>query len=127
MVSAGWIVASLALFVHYVHAQAAGWAPGQVNATMCQWQQARGMVSPWDLKVPEDDESSNLAWKLSLTLLVGVIRDTVYMDGGYLYWQPGMADSTYGVATLDGKQLSNRVPTTMLNTLRKSTRPYLHP
>lgn len=39
--------ASFALLAGLVRAQDAGWAPGQVNATMCQWQEPRGR---FDLK-----------------------------------------------------------------------------
>jgi hypothetical protein len=31
-----------------------------------------------------------------------VIRDTVYLDGGYLYWQPGLADGTFAIPNRDG-------------------------
>ena len=31
-----------------------------------------------------------------------VIRDTVYIDGGYLWWEPGMSDGTYGAPVNDG-------------------------
>lgn len=34
--------------------------------------------------------------------VAAVIRDTVYIDGGYLWWQPGMADGTYGALIADG-------------------------
>lgn len=35
------------------------------------------------------------------TLTVAVIRDTVYIDGGYLYWEPGMGDGLYHAPTQD--------------------------
>lgn len=31
-----------------------------------------------------------------------MIRDTVYIDGGYLWWQPGMSDGTLGPLIGDG-------------------------
>jgi len=37
-----------------------------------------------------------------LTREAAVIRDTVYIDGGYLWWEPGMADGNYGALTQDG-------------------------
>ncbi|KAL1887572.1 hypothetical protein Sste5346_010125 [Sporothrix stenoceras] len=49
-------------------AQAAGWVPGQINTTMCYWEQPRAAV----------------------------VRDTLYIDGGTLWWIPGMNDSSYG-------------------------------
>ncbi|KAK7981611.1 hypothetical protein PG996_009302 [Apiospora saccharicola] len=73
-------IAWLAVGAHLaliVDAQASGWVPGQVNATMCQWQAPR----------------------------VAAIKDTVYMDGGYLWWFPGMSDGSYGLPTQDGNPL----------------------
>ncbi|KAL1846166.1 hypothetical protein VTK73DRAFT_346 [Phialemonium thermophilum] len=55
-----------------VTAQAA-WDADQVNTTMCYWEQLRGAV----------------------------IRDTVYLDGGYIWWLPGLSDGTYGPVTSD--------------------------
>jgi hypothetical protein len=37
-----------------------------------------------------------------LTRTAGVVRDTVYIDGGYLWWEPGLADGTYGTPVSDG-------------------------
>ncbi len=37
-------------------------------------------------------------------IVAGVIRDTVYLDGGYLFWEPGMSDGSYGAPTNDGIQ-----------------------
>jgi len=34
--------------------------------------------------------------------IAAVIRDTVYIDGGYLWWQPGMSDGTLGPLIGDG-------------------------
>ncbi|KAF4637195.1 hypothetical protein G7Y89_g887 [Cudoniella acicularis] len=65
------------LFVRLCVAQAAGWTAGEVNTTMCQWVNPRAAV----------------------------IRDTLYIDGGILWWQPGMSDGTYGTAISDGNPL----------------------
>ncbi|KAF7539028.1 hypothetical protein G7054_g2418 [Neopestalotiopsis clavispora] len=59
------------------NAQASGWATGQVNATMCAWQNPRAAQ----------------------------VRDTLYIDGGDLYWVPGMSDGSYGDATQDNNPL----------------------
>ncbi|KAK8079591.1 Kelch repeat-containing protein [Apiospora hydei] len=74
--SIAWLAvgANLALIVD---AQASGWVPGQVNATICQWQAPR----------------------------VASIKDTVYMDGGNLFWFAGMNDGSYGLPMLDGNPL----------------------
>ncbi|ORY64886.1 uncharacterized protein BCR38DRAFT_186468 [Pseudomassariella vexata] len=61
----------------FVEGQQSGWADDQVNATMCAWKASR----------------------------VAKIRDTVYIDGGYLYWAPGMADGSYGAPTQDNNPL----------------------
>ncbi|KAI1330838.1 hypothetical protein F5Y16DRAFT_317630 [Xylariaceae sp. FL0255] len=63
--------------VSLVRGQQSGWVPNQVNATMCYWEMLRGAQ----------------------------IRDTVYLDGGNLYWVPGMADGTYGAPVDDGNPL----------------------
>jgi hypothetical protein len=44
------------------------WEPTQVNTRICQWEQLRATV----------------------------LRDTVYLDGGNLWWQPGFADGSRG-------------------------------
>jgi hypothetical protein len=35
--------------------------------------------------------------------VVAVVRDTVYIDGGYLWWEPGFGDGSVGPSTADGK------------------------
>jgi hypothetical protein len=37
------------------------------------------------------------------TSVAATVRDTVYIDGGYLYWVPGMADGSYGPPTEDSE------------------------
>ncbi|KAH6855680.1 hypothetical protein B0I37DRAFT_402400 [Chaetomium sp. MPI-CAGE-AT-0009] len=46
----------------------AEWQPNQINTRICQWEQLRATV----------------------------LRDTVYLDGGNLWWQPGFADGSRG-------------------------------
>lgn len=75
-------------------AQQSGWQSDQVNATMCMWQQPRGLYS------------HHSRWGHELTIAAAVLKDTVYIDGGYLAWIPGMADGSYGSATQDGKSTS---------------------
>lgn len=75
-VASGLLAVALSLSsTSLVSAQHAGWQEGQVNASICQWQQPRAAV----------------------------VKDTVYIDGGYLWWIPGMEDGSYGVPTQDGK------------------------
>ncbi|RYP03701.1 hypothetical protein DL764_004962 [Monosporascus ibericus] len=66
-------VLATAVFTATVSAQESGWQANQVNATMCAWRALRAAT----------------------------LKDVVYMDGGYLYWIPGMADGSYGAATQD--------------------------
>ncbi|KAK3307584.1 uncharacterized protein B0T15DRAFT_574343 [Chaetomium strumarium] len=53
------------------------WLPDQVNTRICQWRQLRAAV----------------------------LRDTVYLDGGYLLWQPGFTDGSTGNAVSDDNPL----------------------
>ncbi|RYP51994.1 hypothetical protein DL768_002790 [Monosporascus sp. mg162] len=69
----GHAVLATAVFTAAVSAQESGWQANQVNATMCAWRALRAST----------------------------LKDVVYMDGGYLYWIPGMADGSYGAATQD--------------------------
>ncbi|TVY36673.1 Kelch repeat-containing protein, partial [Lachnellula subtilissima] len=71
------ILLALGLFAKQCVAQAAGWQAGQVNTTMCYWDSPRAAV----------------------------IRDTLYIDGGLLWWKPGMNDGSYGAPTSDGNPL----------------------
>ncbi|KAK0118301.1 hypothetical protein ONS95_012595 [Cadophora gregata] len=64
-------------FAQLCTAQAAGWQEGQVNTTMCQWESPRAAV----------------------------VRDTLYIDGGYLWWKPGLSDGSYGAVVSDGNPL----------------------
>lgn len=38
----------------------------------------------------------------SLTNVAAVVRDALYMDGGDLYWTPGLSDGSFGRVILDG-------------------------
>ncbi|KAB5577933.1 hypothetical protein GE09DRAFT_535105 [Coniochaeta sp. 2T2.1] len=55
----------------------AGWPRDQVNTTMCAWEQVRAAV----------------------------VRDTVYLDGGQIFWLAGMADGSYGTPESDDNPL----------------------
>ncbi|KAH6705879.1 hypothetical protein EV126DRAFT_178982 [Verticillium dahliae] len=59
---------SLTATVGVVFAQFEGWAENQINASICLWAQARGAV----------------------------IRDKVYLDGGFQYWRQGLSNGQYG-------------------------------
>ncbi|KAH7363611.1 hypothetical protein B0T11DRAFT_282887 [Plectosphaerella cucumerina] len=59
---------SLAAYASVASAQFEGWVENQVNASICLWAQPRGAV----------------------------IRDTVYLDGGFLYWSQGLLNGEYG-------------------------------
>lgn len=36
-------------------------------------------------------------------ILAAVVRDTLYIDGGYLFWLPGLSDGNYGDPVSDGE------------------------
>ncbi|OBT73013.1 hypothetical protein VF21_07758 [Pseudogymnoascus sp. 05NY08] len=61
-----WPLAVSLVLLPLAWAQSTGWVDNEVNTTMCTWTLPR----------------------------VGVIRDTAYIDGGDLYWQPSLADGT---------------------------------
>lgn len=44
-----------------------------------------------------------------LTSAAAVLKDTVYLDGGSLYWTPGMADGSFGAVTSDGRSTSDHL------------------
>ncbi|RDW91032.1 hypothetical protein BP5796_02197 [Coleophoma crateriformis] len=67
----------IALCAMAANAQQSGWQANQINATLCQWQSPRAAV----------------------------VRDALYIDGGYLWWVPGLADGTYGPPTADDNPL----------------------
>ena len=43
-------------------------------------------------------------WNSTDKAIAGVIRDAVYLDGGYLWWNPGLADGSYNGPTADGRE-----------------------
>jgi hypothetical protein len=72
--STRWLFA-LALLVSESRAQS--WEH-TVNVSMCNWREARGELCSV-LKF--------VGGSMKLTLAVNTIRDTVYLDGGALWWQ----------------------------------------
>ncbi|CAD6453008.1 9f61d75e-31a6-4fba-9b4e-7dcf47082789 [Sclerotinia trifoliorum] len=57
--------------------QETGWILDQVNTTMCYWTSPRAAV----------------------------VRDTFYLDGGELWWEPGLSDGSYAPPVSDGNPL----------------------
>ncbi|CCC14461.1 hypothetical protein SMACR_09267 [Sordaria macrospora] len=71
------VLAALALAPYIISVQAQSfWEEGQVNTTLCYWQQPRAAI----------------------------IRDTIYMDGGRTWWIPGMADGSLKTLIPDDNQ-----------------------
>ncbi|KFX97383.1 hypothetical protein O988_04896 [Pseudogymnoascus sp. VKM F-3808] len=60
MMASRWPLVAVSLLPTLAWAQTSGWIENEANTTMCTWNLPR----------------------------VGVIRDTLYIDGGELYWQP---------------------------------------
>ncbi|KAI0520781.1 hypothetical protein F5B22DRAFT_51505 [Xylaria bambusicola] len=72
------LIAALAAGVpSLVNGQESGWVEGQKSATMCAWKGLRAAQ----------------------------INDTVYIDGGNLYWVPELANGDFGPALPDGNPL----------------------
>ncbi|KAI0100832.1 hypothetical protein GGR51DRAFT_339544 [Nemania sp. FL0031] len=68
------VVAAIAVrFPSWVSGQQSQWQPNQVNTTMCAW---RG-------------------------LRAAQLKDTAYINGGFLYWVPGYEDGSYGAPISD--------------------------
>ncbi|KAI1470454.1 uncharacterized protein F4812DRAFT_267096 [Daldinia caldariorum] len=65
-------------FAASVRSQSSGWADNQWNATMCQWNLFRAST----------------------------IGDTVYLDGGQIYWIRGLTDGSYSTPDIDENSLS---------------------
>ncbi|KAK4172604.1 hypothetical protein QBC36DRAFT_349419 [Triangularia setosa] len=64
------------------------WAtPGQINSTLCQWNQLR----------------------------TAVIRDRVFLDGGHLWWRPGLSNGEYANVVRDGQSYNRYGITWTLN------------
>ncbi|KAI0425552.1 hypothetical protein F5Y09DRAFT_346581 [Xylaria sp. FL1042] len=68
------VVAVIAGFPSRVNGQQSEWASNQKNTTMCAWKALRAAQ----------------------------LNDTIYMDGGFLYWVPGFVDGSVGYPILDG-------------------------
>ncbi|KAI1265771.1 hypothetical protein F5Y18DRAFT_46594 [Xylariaceae sp. FL1019] len=67
------VAAIVSVLTWLVNSQQSGWLENQANATMCQWGSLRSAQ----------------------------LKDTLYLDGGVLYWVPGMVDGSYGVPEID--------------------------
>lgn len=87
------VLAALALAPYIISVQAQSfWEEGQVNTTLCYWQQPRGQFL--SISLVKDIANQNPA---------AIIRDTIYMDGGRTWWIPGMADGSLKTLIPDGK------------------------
>ncbi|KAM3493764.1 hypothetical protein MY3957_003024 [Beauveria namnaoensis] len=56
------------------HAQFGDWAPEQINTTICVWNQPRAAL----------------------------VRDKIYIDGGSIWWSPGLQNGTFGPVSNKG-------------------------
>jgi hypothetical protein len=88
--TASGLLAVLAVSASVVQGQAV-WASNQVNTTICQWEQFRGKTHRFRLHRRADIVPAH------------VVRDTVYMDGGGLWWLPGLSDGSYATPESDRK------------------------
>ena len=81
---AGWFVSANAQFF--------GWAEDQVNTSICSWEQPRGTYP----------ELPSLVRQSELIDQAALIRDTIYIDGGDIWWSPGLSDGRVGTPTDKG-------------------------
>jgi hypothetical protein len=88
------LVSLVLLCSSFVRPLAFGWPADQVNTSMCFWQNPRGMSSAAILKMEAH------------SCLAAIVRDAVYVDGGSLWWRPGLSDGTYGSYVSDGMRPS---------------------
>lgn len=89
------VTALVAGFPSWINGQQSGWVENQVNATMCFWKQLRGTLPPFSV-FRKRSFNANLRTAAQL-------NDTVYMDGGFLYWASGLADGGLGPPEQDGE------------------------
>ncbi|KAI1272581.1 hypothetical protein F5Y07DRAFT_403291 [Xylaria sp. FL0933] len=68
------VTAIVASLPSWVYGQQSEWANNQINTTMCAWRALRAAQ----------------------------LNDTIYMDGGFLYWAPGYVDGSVGYPVQDG-------------------------
>lgn len=85
------LAALVSAYASGAHAQAT-WAKGQVNTTLCEWQQLRG-----------ESSAPNACSGILTIVTAHVVRDTVYMDGGSIWWLPGMDDGTFAPTVKDSE------------------------
>lgn len=84
------VIALCAVTVDLVYGQYEGWVPNQVNASIVLWSQPRGRLIAYVDSISADANTA------------AVIRDTVYLDGGFIYWAQGLSDGTYGAIESNG-------------------------
>ena len=86
------LVLSLAfLAFDLVSAQVSNWVEHQVNTTVCTWSNLRGTPI------------AALCLRGANVFIAALIRDTVYLDGGSLWWLPGLDDGTNGGVVNQGQ------------------------
>lgn len=88
----------VAAFATAAVAQLSGWSADEVSATMCSWMGMRGESSLSFSRPPH-----------KLTDTAAVLRDTVYLDGGYIEWRPGFSDGSYGDVIKDSRSLPVKI------------------
>jgi hypothetical protein len=81
----------LFLAFDWVSAQFSNWAEHQINTTICTWSNLRGTPA------------SALCLRSANIFIAAFIRDTVYLDGGSLWWLPGLDDGTFGGVVNQGQ------------------------
>lgn len=78
-----------------VSGQFENWVDNQVNASICAWEQPRGKCFLFAF--------GQRHWTDPL-ITAAVIRDTVYLDGGLVYWLQGLSNGSYGPPDEQGQR-----------------------
>lgn len=90
----GLLLSGQALLVVQSAAQFGGWAPNQVNTSICTWEQPRGK---------RRKGTGDFTYLHLIIELAALIRDTIYVDGGTIWWSPGFSTGEYQQVTDSGK------------------------
>lgn len=80
-----------------VEGQFSNWQDSQVNTSICLWYQPRGTYLAY--------MNTSLQGFSIYYSLAALVRDTVYLDGGSIWWSPGLANGQIGKPVNNGKLL----------------------
>lgn len=85
------VVVVVALWAAQAWAQFTNWQAGQINTTLCYWKQPRGTAVAHALGPPRLTRAA-----------AALVRDMVYLDGGSIWWSPGLDSGEFGTPVSHG-------------------------